>query len=280
MVWHDAVPEIKRLGVFVEACLSGLEASAQAVSYVDLQRRVAATLRKPDPFPTPESYETAKQHAERLQQLASEEEQKGFPYLFGLATVRLWSILEAMVDEIAVEYLKDPGSCEDVDLIRSLKGPLVDFVNAAPDEQAEFLANELKLAVKAALKPGVGRFEAILEPLGIGGGVDENVRRAFIELSQLRNAIVHCGGVADKRFVEACRWLGYAVGQRLRPTRLDFRIYELAVMWYIAEISARIARRQGDKDSAEQQLRDELTPKLAELYSARANNGVASAPAS
>lgn len=51
-----------------------------------------------------------------------------------------------------MERLHNPRQYYDTEIIRGLKGPLVEFLKASPDEQAEYLASELKLAVKASLQ--------------------------------------------------------------------------------------------------------------------------------
>jgi uncharacterized protein YutE (UPF0331/DUF86 family) len=49
---------------------------------------------------------------------------------------------------------------------------------------------------------GCGRFESLLDTIGLGGSVEETVKRLFLELSQVRNIVVHKAGKADKRIVE------------------------------------------------------------------------------
>ena len=54
---------------------------------------------------------------------------------------------------------------------------------------------------------GVGQFEPLLNSIGLGGSVPEDMTRAILEAQQMRHVIVHCGSVVDKDLVERCPWL-------------------------------------------------------------------------
>jgi hypothetical protein len=241
----DVVTELVKLDRFVELCLFGLENATEATSFIDLRRETAEILKQPDPYPTPERYEHARQQALALESFAKEERTAAFPYVFSLAVIKLWSILETWSDDLLVAELRSPEKCRDQRLLMSLEGPLLDFAKAGQDEQAELLATELKLAVKAPLKLGVSRFEALFEPLGLDGPVPDVVRKTIFELSQARNVIVHRGAIADKRFVEACPWLALGIGQPLLLGPTHFHCYALGARWYVVELDRRFTDRDG-----------------------------------
>jgi hypothetical protein len=143
-----------------DVCGSALAKAKMAVRGVELQKEIAAALGEPPPFESEDEFEKAKGKAATVAEFAASEAAQGFAYLFGLCTVRLWALLEALVDEIVVAALREPRLCKDQAIIGKLKGPLVEFQSAPAAEQAEFLAETLKQAVDASLKPGAGRFEA------------------------------------------------------------------------------------------------------------------------
>ncbi len=145
------------------------------------------------------------------------------------------------------EYLAAPDRWDTAPILKKVKGPLVDFLGASDDERAEWLSQELKLVVKITLIKGVGRFEAVFDAIGLGGPVEDEPRRAFLELSEIRNAIVHRGGRADRRLVERCPWLGLEVGGELQVESTRFSSYFLAVHWYVAELAARNVRGTPDE---------------------------------
>jgi len=262
----NVVTELIKLDRFVEFCLFGLESASGATGLIELRREVALVFKEPDPYPTPERYEHARQQALVLESFAKDERTAGFSYLFDLVVVKLWSILETWSDDLLVEQLRAPAKCKDKHLIMSLKGPLLDFANAGPDEQAELLATELKVAVKAPLKLGVSRFEAIFEPLGLDGLVPDIVRKTIFELSQARNVIVHRAGIADSRFVEACPWLDVSLGQPLRLSPMHFHCYALGARWYVVELNRRIEIR--DQTTPRQKVLDTLAKLLTGLSDA------------
>lgn len=183
--------------------------------------------------------------AENVYDAAKRHEDSGFSYLYELMLVKFWSILEAGIEEIAIECLKNPDDCKDSGVLRSFKGPLIEFASASTNQRAEFLFSELKVASRSALKIGVGVFEAILEPLGMAGPVDELTKRLLLELQQKRHVFVHRRGIADKRFVEACPFLGYKVGQPIAVDRASVWRLGIGVGLYNIELQKRSHVRAG-----------------------------------
>lgn len=259
MAWDICVEELIRLDVFVELCRGALDSGVSATEMVDLQRKAFIVLRKPDPFPTEDAYKSAIAHAEKVEQFSQSEKVLGYPYLYSLGTIKIWSILESGIDDLAIECIQAMDKCTDIELLRSLKGPLLDFYEASDDERNEYLITELKLSVKASLKPGVGRFEAILKPLGLGGEVDEKVRKVLFELSNVRNLIVHKRSVIDKRFMSACPWIATGLGDNLCVTREIYLNFFHAAFWYFLELDRRYRLRQGEEPDHESILNDFLS---------------------
>jgi hypothetical protein len=100
------------------------------------------------------------------------------------------------------------------------------------------------------LKVGVGAYESLLEPIGLGGHVPDRVRRTLLECQQVRNVIVHRNGVCDTRLVQACPWLGLKIGETISVHKRAFERYSTAVRWYILEMSARAQLSQGREKPA------------------------------
>jgi hypothetical protein len=242
--------ELRELEYFASVCDNALHQATRAVQSVELQRKIASALGEPSPFETDEEFEKAKSHASAIAKFAEAEKSAGLPYLFGLCAVRLWALMEALVDELVVEAMRHPERCKDQAVLSRLKGPLVEFRSASPDEQAEFLAETLKQSADAVLKPGIGRFEAILDPVGLGGSVDESVRKALFELSQVRNVIVHKAGKADRRLVDGCAWLAVERGAKVHVSAKMFARYRLAAYWYLIELRGRVDERFGSERPA------------------------------
>jgi len=245
--------DLEELELFADICSKALRRATKGVEEIDLWQRISGLLGEKPPMEPGEALEKAKARAATVAAFAEAQKTNGAPYLFSLCTVRLWALLEALVDELVVEAMKDPGSCTDQVLLSKLKGPLVEFKVASSDEQAEFLAETLKQAVDAPLKLGAGRFEAILGPVGLGGEVDDHVRKNLFELSQVRNCVVHKGAKADRRFLEACPWLDIDRGAEIQVTAAMFERYMTAAFWYAVELRGRVDERGGGS-------RDESVP--------------------
>lgn len=262
-VVRHKLDDLHELEVFANICAKALGGAVHAVRAVEWQIRAASALGKPLPFSSDEESEKAKVHAAEVVKFAEFQRDNGLPYLFGLCSVRLWALLEALVDEIATQAMQEPESCKDQAILSKLKGPLIPFRNATAEEQAEFLGETLKQAVDAPLKTGVARFEAILEPIGLGGVVGADIRRLLFELSRVRNVLVHKGGRADNRLVESCPWLGMRRGEPTNITGRMFGRYMLAAWWYFMELAGRAAERAGEERAT--QLVELQTDLLAEI---------------
>jgi hypothetical protein len=64
-------------------------------------------------------------------------------------------------------------------------------------------------------------------------------------LGQIRNVIMHRGGIADRRIVAACPWLGLAAGDEVIITRGRCELYGWAANSYVAELISRVNERFG-----------------------------------
>ena len=265
MSWADVVPELTRLQRFIQLAVRGLQFGTEARRSVEQRRRVAEVLSRPDPFGTEETYQTALTQAAEFEDFAKEQAAAKFSYVHELGVVKLWSILENAVDELAFERLRDPAGREH-ELLKSVEGPLLPFVSAGPDEQSEFLLGKLKLAVKASLQRGVGRFEALLNPLGLGGSVHPQAAKAFVELSETRHVVVHRGGLADKQLLDRCPWISTPLGEKLQVTKRQFDWHACAADWYVVELDARLERvRAGSRPPEHDRLLNELSESLKNL---------------
>ena len=257
--------DLRALELFVDISLNGLEKATKAVHGIELMQRINEALGDPPPFATEEDLANAKARATDVALFAESEKARGFPYLFGIAAIRLWSLLEALVDDLVIESLKDPSQCKDQALLSRLKGPLLEFRNASADDQAEYLAETLKQTVEAALKQGVGKFESILDPVGLGGGIADPVRKCLVELRHVRNAIVHRCGKADRKLIDACPWLQLARGDQVSLNGREFHRYTIAGYWYLIEIKRRYQSRRSPDPETMVQLQNDLVAHILKL---------------
>lgn len=194
----------------------------------------------------------AKELAERLKReednlkiikFASDQAEKNYPYLFALIAVRLWAMAEAAARDIVVEAVKKPSGPPDRSKLGKLKGPIGSMLGADADTQAELVADVLWLAPEGRFR-GVGRFDAVLELVGLGGSPPSPIDEVLIELAEVRHCVVHRGGSMDRRFLEACPWVAAKVGAGVPTSAQRFWFYRNAVYWYVLDLVRRWSRWQ------------------------------------
>jgi hypothetical protein len=102
------------------------------------------------------------------------------------------------------------------------------------------LVGELERELGTSLKQGVNRFEALLALFGLSGPIDDGTKKALFELSNVRHVIVHRRGVADKRFSDACPWMGLRPGDEVKVTSRQYERYLLAAVKYSVILRERL----------------------------------------
>jgi len=194
-----------------------------------------------------EHQDTAKElaDAEIAAAFALRETETGFPVLHAHAALSVWSQLEAAVRLFLARWLEHEKSALDVEAVQRLKVKIGEYERLQGEDRYFYIVDRLEQETVAPLKSGIGRFEVILEPFGLSGKVEADIQRDLFELNQVRSCQLHRAGRADRRFVDACPWLGLEVGQRLNVTSEATRRYINAVLLYATELVCRIGERFG-----------------------------------
>jgi len=187
----------------------------------------------------PESF-SALLPSEEVRSFVKKQNAEGFPFLQQLSVVRLWTILETVVDDAAAHTLRRSLPADLPAEVRTIRAPIFEYLAADEESQTTFLLDCVKQDARSSLKVGVGRFESLLSAVGYGGQVEEIVRRTLLELSEVRNVVVHRAGKADDRFIERCPWMNLTKGSRLALSRIDFSRYAAASNWYAFELLHRL----------------------------------------
>jgi hypothetical protein len=170
--------------------------------------------------------------------------------LFQNITVRLWATLEAFVSDVCLLVLKRVDWKSPPPKWPKMRVDAIELLRTSEDELAEFLLLKLDDAIAAPLKPGVGRFEGVLDSLGFGGPVPDRVKRELLCLSAYRNCIVHRDGLIDRRLAERLPEFASVIGQRLAPTAMEARAFLYACFWYIFEVDRRFRASEGADHSS------------------------------
>jgi len=208
-----------------------------------LIRLVKEAVHRLTPEGRPIDYEADERSVAEMEKFSAECKdvfRDGLPHLYQMATVSLWAILEASVDDLCASHILQDDRWTNIEALRNMKGPLLEFATAKPDARAEMLIESLKVQVRAPLKVGVGRFEEILDAVGLGGPVDDEIRRLLLELVERRNLLVHRGGVIDRGFKKACPWIDMPLGAEMKISARQYRIFYFALSWYQMELIRRV----------------------------------------
>jgi hypothetical protein len=211
--------------------------------------------------PVAEDREQRLEEARKRAEFAQQETERGFPLLHAHSLVGIWGALEVFVREMIVAWLLNVPEALASEELSNIKVPLALFERLSPPERMEALVDELDRHMHASLRAGVSRFEYLLKPLGLAGHVRSSRRRALHEMHQLRNAIVHARGIADRRLVEQCPQLGYRVGDPIRVTLEGYTEYYVQALYYELDIldRVRIALGLGLEEDVSDEHRAELS---------------------
>ena len=227
-----------------------LEASTRGISVLVGMPRVMEALQAvkepPDAGEKDDAPERLR-HARELADFAKGQVDKGFPLLYGQALVSLWGELEALVEDFLVVWFQNTPDALRIEQVARLKVPLAQFETLDAEERIRLLVHELEDNLRATFRAGVVRFEALLSVIGMSGDVDPQVKRDLYEMNHVRNVIVHKASTADRRFAEACPWLGVKPGTPLKVTAADWVRYSGAVHSYNLNLINRLRVACGKK---------------------------------
>lgn len=166
--------------------------------------------------------------AQKEAELASTEVEKDFPVLHGLAVVALWSWMEHFVKGFVALWLAHRRDALNVPAVQKLRVRLGEYLQLQKAEQAQFLVELLEQELASSLKRGVTRFESLLQPFGLSFQLPDGCRETLFELQQIRNAIAHRNGRADRRLCSDCPWLKLKINQPVLVSRMMLHAYSEA----------------------------------------------------
>lgn len=253
--------QMDELALFANIARNGMSWGQAALKYEEVVKAMSDRKYQGRSL-TEKELEERRAHAAKLQSFAEDQDSKGFPYLYNLLAIRVWTILENLVDEFAATRVQDPEKLPSLKGLEGLSVPLLQFVSAGEDARTEFIVDAIKQATKSRLKIGVGRFESLLDAVGLGGGVSDPIRKIVLELSEIRNVLIHRDGFCDGRICERCPWLSVKVGQKVSITEQQFHLYRLLPVWYNFELH----RRAGDVAADAIEPLNEAIQELEKLF--------------
>jgi hypothetical protein len=180
--------------------------------------------------------DTAKriESAEKEAALAQQEVEKDFPVLHGLAVVALWSWLENFVKGFVVLWLVHRKDAYSATVLQKLRVKLGEYLQLPKTEQAHYIVELMEQDLATPLKRGVTRFDSLFEPFAlVTTPLPDGHAKTLFELQQVRNAIAHRNGNADRRLKSTCPWLKAKINQPVRVSHKMLHRYSEACMQYV-----------------------------------------------
>ena len=241
-----AIRALRELDLFVIVSQSGLGFAQVAQEW---DQTIGEIRKRVDHDPMVKARRDAE--LKELENFGHRQSEKGFPYMHGLAAIRLVTILEDYVGSLLTQRLLSIPPAEWGARTRSIRGPLLAFIGMTPDEQVEHIVTRIQDDVVGPERSGIGRFESALAEVGLSGSVEDEFKKAILELLEVRNVLVHRNGVADRRLVSMCPWLDCSRGDRVYVTSGMFRRWWVASQGYVFQLGVRVVRVLGtDEDVA------------------------------
>jgi hypothetical protein len=150
--------------------------------------------------------------------------------------VAIWAALEVLVEDVAVGFLLSFPSARKSESLSKIKVSWAEVETLTDEELMRLLIQNLEVSSGAKNRVGIGRFEAVLTPLGFSLDVDPRAKKYLLELKEIRNVILHRGSVADARICSKCPWLGLKAGDKLIVTHDMFHIYDIAAHDFVGSM--------------------------------------------
>lgn len=176
-----------------------------------------------------------------------------FHFMYRIWTVMLWSILENFIRNFLVEWIKRNSDVMKSEAIQKIQIRLGEYESLLDDEKYEYIVEAIEFQSKSKLGVGIGRFEPILEQLGLSGKVDDKTKKNILELQQVRHVLVHRNGIVDKRLAEMCPWVVPDPGETIFIDSEIYSMYFEAVVNYANKIADRaykkayVSQKKNDK---------------------------------
>jgi hypothetical protein len=231
----------------------GAHFSIEHVELMDLTQR--DNWVSEDAKPTPEQ----RDEAEKRARFAKSEKERGFPIVHGQALMGMWGALEAFVEDFYVACMESfPMSLQSAG-IKKIRIVLSDFLGLSERDRLRYVVTEIQRDKKVGLRSGISVFEDLLNSIEIdgtpqsrlAGEVDRRIKDQLYEAQQIRNALAHRGGIADRRLCDACPNLKMVPGQRIL---LDYDYVlkvSVAIRIYILTIVNRVFSMTGESPTLE-----------------------------
>jgi hypothetical protein len=183
--------------------------------------------------------------AEHNAKVARAQADSGHPLLHAQAVVLMWGGLEVLMLDFLAQWLLRVPDVRQLEAVKHLKVEFGAYENLAPEDRANYLLERLEEKLGSRRAGGIERFEILFRTFGMTSAIEQQIAQDLLELSAVRNLLVHKGGIIDVRFRSQCPWVALSVGTALLVTHHDYHRYFDAADLYVFEIQQRLGARYG-----------------------------------
>lgn len=236
------IEPFERFHEYHHRCADLLHMLREAAHFVQA-RPILIELMRAEWGPQKTEFELAQ--AERNAKIALAEAEAGHPLLHAQAVVILWGGLEALLLDFLATWLINKPESRTLEPVKNLKIGFGEYEGLPPEDRAAYLLERLEDKLGSRRAGGVERFEALFRLFGMSSEVDERIVRDLLELSAIRNLLVHKRGIVDVRFRNQCPWTVWEVGSQIAVSYDDYRRYFDAVDLYVFEVTQRLLTYHG-----------------------------------
>lgn len=157
---------------------------------------------------------------------AKEEIENGFATTLSHHAVAMWAGIETATDQTVVNLIRKVPEAYDV-IVKTTPSLNVEKVKTKTANDAkkakDMWRNEMWKG--DASKHSFDREMAMLAAFGVKVALTQAERQALIEMSEVRNVLVHSGGFVDEKMLAKLPWLKLKAGQKLRVTEARMEVY-------------------------------------------------------
>lgn len=180
-----------------------------------------------------------------MARIAADQIESNFPLFHGHTLVGLWGALEACIEDMCVSWLASSSSTAVAGYLSRVKVPLGEFLSRDGNDQWRWVLLQIESTKGSALKRGVGQFEIVLDDIGLGGEVADEVRDVLYFAKALRNLYAHQAGRADAKFIVECPGFNARAGERVPITREQLTAAFTAMVLYVETVFGRVGEALG-----------------------------------
>ena len=174
--------------------------------------------------------------AKRLAEIAQAEVDSGFAILHSINVVLLWGAMESATRDFLVAWLVKYPEARQVEGIAKLRVKVGEYESFNSEDRMRYLVGLLEREYGAALRPGISRFTKLLHLFGIVPELDNEVRKCLMEMSAVRNVIVHRASIVDQRFIDLCAWTNWKVGDKVQIADAQLQNYLDAQLTFLDQV--------------------------------------------